>query len=384
MADVEGMKIAYDSQIFSAQVYGGISRYFCEIARRIAKEPGLQVSIAAPMYVNAYLEDMPEGLVSGFRAPKIIGSRLLQRGVGMLIGDLMLRAKAPDIVHETYYFPYRLGPRRARRVLTIHDMIPEKFASNLLHTEKTAQYKVLAAKRADHVICISESTRRDAIEILGLQPDKTSVIYHGFDLMNARVKVATNVVLPTNKPYLLYVGIRGGYKNFLGLLEAYASSPLLRTEYGLICFGGGAFSQDEQKVFEMHGLDQAQIIQIGGSDQLLAELYKNASVFVYPSLYEGFGMPPLEAMAHDCPVACSNSGSIPEVVADAGEYFDPGNIESLRVAIEHVTESASHRGALIKKGHERLKLFSWDHCATKTLDVYNALVGTKIKLCDAR
>jgi glycosyltransferase involved in cell wall biosynthesis len=379
------MKIAYDPQIFSAQAYGGVSRYFCEVASRIAKEPGVQVSITAPMYINAYLGDMPQGLVSGFRAPKVIHSRLLLRGMGMLIGDWMLRAIAPDIVHETYYFPYRLGPRRARRVLTIYDMIHEKFASNFPNADKTARYKASAAKRADHIICISESTRRDAIEILGLQPDKTSVIYLGFDLMNVGAKGAgNNIVLPTHKPYLLYVGNRGGYKNFLGLLEAYATAPQLRAAYGLICFGGGTISQDEKMAIEGHGLDNEQVIQLGGSDQLLASLYRSASAFVYPSLYEGFGIPPLEAMAHDCPVVCSNTSSIPEVVADAGEYFDPENIESMRAAIERVIGSESHRDALIRKGRERLKSFSWDLCAAETLDVYNALTRTDIKLCDAR
>lgn len=367
------MKIAYDSQIFCAQSYGGVSRYYCEIASRIAVQPGVLVSITAPMYINAYLDDMPQGLVSGFRAPKVIHSRLLLRGMGMLIGDWMLRAIAPDIVHETYYFPYRLGPRRARRVLTIHDMIHEKFASDFQHAEKIARYKALAAERADHVICVSESTRRDAIKILGLPSDKTSVIYHGFDLMNVDEKSTVDLALPTNKPFLLFVGIRGGYKNFFGLLEAFATSQHLSTAYRLICFGGGAFSTDELMRVHKLGLDNGQVMQCGGSDQLLARLYECASALVYPSLYEGFGIPPLEAMAHHCPVVCSNTSAIPEVVADAGEYFDPGDMESMRAAIERVVESDSRREALIMKGHERLKLFSWDRCAAETLDIYNAL-----------
>jgi glycosyltransferase involved in cell wall biosynthesis len=106
---------------------------------------------------------------------------------------------------------------------------------------------------------------------------------------------------------------------------------------------------------------------------LLSRLYDCASVFVYPSLYEGFGLPPLEAMAHDCPIVCSNTSSIPEVVADAGEYFNSGDIESLCASIERVVESESYRDALITKGRERLKCFSWDRCANETLDVYKRL-----------
>jgi glycosyltransferase involved in cell wall biosynthesis len=367
------IKVVYDPQIFAARAYGGVLRYFCEIAPRIARDPGVRICITAPMYVAAHLERLPRGLVSGFRAPKTSHFRLLQRGLSMLIGDWMIRAEAPDIVHETYYFAYSLGPRRARRVLTIYDMIHERFPSNFPHAHRLARYKALAAERADHVICISESTRRDAIEILGLRPDKISVIYLGFEIMNSDRESTANLVLPTNKPFLLYVGDRGGYKNFLGLLEAYATSPRLRAGYGLICFGGGAFNRDELEAIHRLGLDDGQVIQLGGSDHLLSRLYQGASAFIYPSLYEGFGIPPLEAMSYDCPVVCSKTSSIPEVVGDAGEYFEPRDIESMRLAIESVLESSGHRELLITKGRERLKHFSWDRCAKETLDVYKKL-----------
>lgn len=377
------MKIAYDSQIFCAQTYGGVSRYFCEIATRIARYPGVEVAITAPMHINAYLEHVPPGIVTGFRAPNTDRfqarsgknyPRMALRGLGLLMGDLMLRAKSPDIVHETYFSPFRLGPRRARRVLTIHDMIHERFASSFPHADKTARYKARAAARADHVICVSESTRRDAIEILGLPLDKTSVIYHGFDLMNVAANNAEAFAFPTAVPFLLYVGNRGGYKNFLSLLEAYGSSPQIKTEYGLVCFGGGAFSSDELKTMQGLGLDCGRVTQIGGGDQLLASLYENATAIVYPSVYEGFGIPPLEAMSHDCPVVCSNTSSIPEVVGDAGEYFDPGDIDSMRAAIERVVTSDSHRQLLVARGRERLRCFSWDRASAETFAIYTKLV----------
>jgi glycosyltransferase involved in cell wall biosynthesis len=377
------MKIAFDSQIFTLQEYGGISRYFCEIASRIANETGTQVYITAPMHINAYLENVPQGIMSGFRAPNtdhfqtkkgVNYPRLARRGLGLLMGDWMLRAINPDIVHETYFSPYRLGSRRARRVLTIYDMIHEKFASSFPHTDKTARYKAQAAERADHVICISEATRRDAIEILGLHPDKTSVIYLGFDLMNKAGARVEELVLPTREPFLLYVGNRGGHKNFFRLLEAYGTSSQLKTEYKLVCFGGGEFHADELKSMQSLGLDSNQVMQLGGGDELLAQLYEHASAFIYPSLYEGFGIPPLEAMSHDCPVICSNTSSIPEVVGDAGEYFDPADTESMRSTIERVVTSDNHRKLLIRRGHDRLKCFSWDRCAKETLDVYRMLI----------
>lgn len=370
------MKIAFDSQIFSAQKYGGISRYICEIASRLSKMPGVDVSVVAPMSINAYLERLPKEIVSGFRAPNTANVRLrmLFRAMGLLIGDWMLRAKAPDIVHETYFSPYRFGLRRSRRVLTIYDMIPEKFAADFPLAEKMARHKALAAKRADHVICISETTRRDVIEILGLPPEKISVIYLGFDLMGSDHGATELPDLPTATPFLLYVGNRGGYKNFHRLLEAYGSSSWLRTNYKLICFGGGEFRADELFAMDRLGLNEGQVIQLGGDDQVLAKLYVAASVFVFPSLYEGFGIPPLEAMAHDCPVVCSDQSSIPEVVGDAGEYFDPSSSESMRAAIELVLQSDEHRKNLIERGRARLECFSWDRCAEETLDVYMKLV----------
>lgn len=378
------MKIAYDPQIFCAQTYGGISRYFCEIASRIAQMPKVDVSIFAPLHLNAYLAHMSPGLVSGFPAPNTDSfrtrrganyPRLALRGLGLLMGAGMLQAMGPDIVHETYFSPYRLGARRARRVLTIYDMIHEKFPTSFSNSDKTAQYKALAAKRVDHVICISESTRCDAIDILGLPADKTSVIYLGFDLMNSCMDGKFDShSFPTEAPYLLYVGNRGGYKNFSRLLEAYGASPQLKSEYRLLCFGGGAFQLDEINKINSLGLDSTRVLQLGGGDQLLSSLYRHASAFIYPSLYEGFGIPPLEAMSHDCPVICSNASSIPEVVGEAGAYFDPADADAMQAEIERVLASENDRKLLILKGRERLKGFSWDRCAAETLGVYKNLV----------
>lgn len=373
------MKIAYDPQIFCKQTYGGVSRYFCELASRLSQTLGVEVSITAPFYINAYLQELPPRIVKGFRGPsadrlRSVYPRLFFRGAGLVLGDLALRAQFPDIVHETYYYSCPLGPRRARRVVTLHDMIHERFPTHFPSADKTARYKALAAKRADHVICVSESTRRDVIEILGLKPEKTSVIHHGFDLMklrNGNVLMERSV---TGRPFLLYVGSRGGYKNFLRLLEAYASSPQLRTEFRLVCFGGGVLSSGEQERIERLGLNRDCVIQLGGCDQLLSRLYAHASAFVYPSLYEGFGIPPLEAMSHDCPVVCGMAGSIPEVVGDGGEYFDSTDVDSMREAIERVVSSEDYRNSLIAKGRARLRCFSWDQCAKETLDVYWSLV----------
>lgn len=369
------MNIVYDSQIFCAQTYGGVSRYFCEIATRISRFPETQVTVVAPMSVCAYLQNVPSEIVSGFKAPGINRFRFAQRALGVLAGDLMLRAKVPDLIHETYFFPYRLGPKKARRVITIHDMIHEKFASSFPNADKTAGHKARAAERADHVICVSESTRRDAIDILGLSPEKITVVHHGFALMGTEGGDAIAVLSQAiARPFFLYVGHRGGYKNFLGLLEAYASSKALTGSFDLVCFGGGPLQADELQAIHRLGLPEGKVSQLTGSDEILSSLYRTASAFIYPSLYEGFGIPPLEAMAHDCPVICSQTSSIPEVVGNAGEYFDPEDVESMRGAIERVMNSEALRNTLTLNGRVRLKQFSWDRCAAETYDIYKKLL----------
>ena len=366
--------IAYDPQIFCSQTHGGISRYFCEIASRIGRLPDAQTTIVSPLHINSHLMTMPGNLVSGFKLPQTRFTRSPLRKLAMLIGDRILRSMNPDIIHETYYYPRHIGPRSARRVLTIYDMIHEKFASDFHTSDKTSSYKALAATRADHIICISESTRRDVVEILGVPIDQTSVIHLGYGLMECDSEISEAPKLSPKSPFLLYVGNRGGYKNFLMLLRALANSKQLRTQFRLICFGGGAFSGAEIKAIRSCGLGTDQVIHLGGHDRVLANLYRKASAFIYPSLYEGFGIPPLEAMSFGCPVVCSNTSSIPEVVGNAGEYFDPRNPESMRLAIERVLASNEVQEDLRVKGRLRLTAFSWDRCAAETLETYNKLI----------
>lgn len=367
------MKIAFNAQIFIEQVYGGISRYFCELAQRISKQNDTDILIATPFYINAYLQHLPSQIVPGFKLPTRINMLPPNlRRLGMGIGNVILRVNSPDIIHETYYYPSSSGPRHSKRVLTVFDMIHEKFASDFDPSDDASRNKLSAVQRADHIICISESTRRDLIDILGVSPDKISVIYLGFGLMDNPETVKP---LPfSNKPFLLYVGSRIGYKNFFSLLTAYSESSKLRRNFNLVCFGGGGFNTCELEAVKMFGLNLDSVIQVEGDDQLLSQYYRSASAFVYPSLYEGFGIPPLEAMSFHCPVVCSNSSSIPEVVGDAGEYFNPTSVENIRDAIEKVVDSNTLRNDLIEKGKQRLNIFSWDRCARETAELYRDII----------
>ena len=175
-------------------------------------------------------------------------------------------------------------------------------------------------------------------------------------------------------PYVLFVGQRSGYKNFEALLRAFAASERLKGDLRILCFGGGPLSTAELSLASELGLGSHHLSQLRGSDKLLGNAYAHAIALAYPSLYEGFGFPPLEAMSAGCPVLVSNTSSLPEVVGDAAIKFDPKNIEELRTAIERVTVSDEVRRELIAAGHERRKQFSWPRCVERTIDVYRKLV----------
>lgn len=367
------MKIAFDSQIFTMQEYGGISRYICSLAAQLADIKGVEAKIFAPFYINAYLGKLPKGTVSGISVPKIPKmGRAFHRSSLWLARGAIARF-APQIVHETYYTACQVAPKTARTVVTVYDMIHERFPSIFSQHDQTSRLKRASALRADHVICISENTRRDLLELVPISPDKVSVVYLGFDQLTSLDKGANSSSLMAS-PYLLFVGGRGHYKNFNGLLHAYASSKWLTQNFCIVCVGGGRLQVDELELMRELGISRSQVIQINADDDLLAEYYRSAAAFIYPSKYEGFGIPPLEAMSLKCPVVCSNTSSIPEVVGEAGEYFEPDSIDSIRGAIERVLQTKERREVLIQKGIERCAVFSWERCASETLAIYRSMV----------
>ena len=370
------IKIVYDYQIFSTQQYGGISRYFHEISQRIAKMSDCDIRVVSPFYVNEYFDKnlLKYSLICGFKINrKIYNHRTddLRDLINQKVSNFIISGYKTDIIHETYYTQKNIGSKKQRRVITVHDMIHEKFSSSLDPKNKFSRIKAEAIDRADHIICISESTRKDLIEILGTDEKKISTIYHGYTLssnLNAAIKHPPEIV----KPYLLYVGTRFYYKNFSRLLEVYNNSQKLRQDFQLVCFGGERFSSAEISQIQDFQL-QDNVVQISGDDNILAHLYDQAAAFIYPSLYEGFGIPPLEAMSFGCPVVCSNVSSIPEIVGDAGEYFDPYDLDSMSHAIEKVVYTEIVTSNLKRLGYERVKLFSWDLCAEQTNKVYQSL-----------
>jgi glycosyltransferase involved in cell wall biosynthesis len=367
------MKIAFDQQVFLLQEYGGISRYLCSLVRELAAMPAVTAQAFAPLHVNRNLAGLSNELSRG-RALTRLPSKLLRPVMfaSKHIARQQMASFKPDIVHETYYCEDDFRPNGARRVLTVYDLIHERYPDLFVNSEGTTRPKRAAAKRADHVICISESTRRDLVNYCGVPEEKTSVVYLGVDVDFLQAGTPSQQYHP--RPFLLYVGARGGYKNFERFVQAFALSSRLRQEFDLLCFGGGQLQTAERQMIADAGLRPDQVVQMGGGDDILAALYQQAAAFVYPSLYEGFGIPPLEAMAVGCPVICSNSSSLPEVVGDAAESFDPLDQEAMLAAMESVLYSPSRRSAIVAAGRARYQQFTWKKCARETEAIYRNLL----------
>ena len=359
------VRVLFDHRIFVEQSYGGVSHYFAALAGQL---PALGVvpRICAPLHVNAYLKRLPARMVWGKSVPRSGAAMAIGRRLGKLFDPIAARLHKAQVVHETYYGSAPSAPAGVPTVLTVYDMIHELFPDTP-GSERVIAWKKAAIARADWIFCISESTRRDLLAHYPDAADRSSVTLLGFEPAKAAADLP-----PADRPYILYVGQRPGYKNFSGLLDAFASSPLLRRDFDLVCAGAGAFTPAERSAIAAAGVAH-QIRQLDADDRRLQALYRGAAVFVYPSLYEGFGIPPLEAMAADCPVVTMRCSSIPEVCGKAAEYCTPGDVGSLRDAIEAVVASPSRGAALRTAGRARLAQFSWRRCAAETAVIYRSL-----------
>jgi glycosyltransferase involved in cell wall biosynthesis len=364
-------RIIYDYQTFGMQRYGGISRYFYELATLIAANCEFEVNILAFAYLNEYLKQCSPDLVTGFPVPRIPKIQKVLSIINRELSRMTLHSNPPQILHETFYSPHKLVAKQTKIVTTIHDMMPEKFPeifSRFFSTEIRRQ----CVERADRIVCVSEHTKQDLLEIFNVDPAKVSVVYHGTSLQVQ--DLASLAAPPIAEPYLLYVGTRPACKNFDRLLKAYARSERLKADFKLVCFGGDPLSKAELSLAHELGVPETAIAHFTGDDSLLASLYKGAATFIYPSLYEGFGLPLLEAMSLECPIVCSNTSCLPEIADNAAEYFNPYEPEQIGAAIEKVVYSQDRRQALVEFGRERVTQFSWQNCAQKTSDIYRSLL----------
>lgn len=361
------VKILFDFQGFR-QRFGGIPRYYYELIKGLhnkdhkAELPLLFTQCEYILSDARFSGVNPIGFNS-FRGRNRLNSLLTL--ISKEYSKYLLNKKEFDIFHPTYYDPYFLSKLKKPFVLTIHDFVHEKFIQ--YDVDEIAKKKILIEK-ADHIIAISENTKSDIISYYAVPEEKISVIYHGYNMPN-ELEYKDN----TFGKYLLYVGSRHGYKNFDRFITAI--SPLLKEDKSLklICTGSSFTGSENQK---FRSLDIAeQLLLISANEQELNSLYKNALLFVYPSLYEGFGLPILEAFANNCPICISNSSCFPEIAKDAALYFDPSDEHSIYKSVKAGIADLKSRERLIKAGKLRLLDFSWDKTVSETIEVYESLMS---------
>lgn len=366
------MKILYDFQIFSLQDFGGISRYFVELIRGLEEQEDMRAEMAIRFSNNSYLQK--SRLITCkpfFPNVKRYWKYIVMEHINKLLCTPDLDRKDYDIFHPTYYDTYFLSHIAKRPfVLTVYDMIHEHFEEVRSVEKKTAEQKRLLVRKANKVIAISENTKQDLIRYLGADDKKVEVVYLGNSLIPEPMSKAD---LPIPEKYILYVGVRTFYKNFKPFLTSI--SPTLRKDENLylLCAGGGDFKNDELSLFKNVGVN-GKVIFRSIDDDILGSLYRNARVFAFPSLYEGFGIPVLEAFGCGCPAVLSNTSSLPEIGSDAALYFDPNDETSIRNAVEAVLYNEDVRKKLIAKGSERVKEFSWGKTARETRKIYESVV----------
>jgi len=301
--------------------------------------------------------------------------------------------------HDLLHFPYDscVAWKRAKFVTTIHDVKPLVFPElNPRRNLNSVVERMLVGdkwRKIDHIVTDSESSRRNILERLPVSPDRLTVIYPGIDLERFRsadpptsnltprtsngASQTSNLQPPTNsrRPYVLCVAGADPTKNVETLVEAFGRLPQpVRDAHDLVLVGDFRRRPELRERAAFLGIEKQTIFPGVVGDDRLIELYQQAALFVFPSRYEGFGLPVLEAMACGCPVISSNASSLPEVAGDAAVLVDPMDVEGLSKAMQRVLSDHILSDDLRKRGPVRASQFTWDRTAREMVAVYKKVV----------
>lgn len=293
-----------------------------------------------------------------------------------LSGKLLRLNKKLDVFFSpTHYLPAYVPCPSVISILDVSYLhFPKLFNKKDLYQLKLwGKYSI---KKASKIITISNSSKNDIIKAYGVEPKKIVVIYPGTKKLPSINHVLSMQDLKNkfdiSKPYILFVGTLQPRKNIVKLVEAF--SNLKNKDLELVIVGKKGWQYEEiLESPKKYGIEKRVLFLDTVSDEELPSLYKNALCFVLPSLYEGFGLPILEAMQYGCPVITSNVSSLPEAGGDAALYFNPNDSSDIAEKIEKVISDSSLREEMIKKGHEQVKKFSWEKTARETLGVLEGL-----------
>lgn len=378
------MKVFFDHQIFLTQRVGGISRYFLNLKKALIANDLSEVDNWSFIYRNKYVGRENGAIylrpVSFKKLDNLVSSSTSLRWLGRL-NEVVARARFKgsdcDLVHVTGdNAGYITGSRLNKPVVaTVHDLIPELFPSHFPEIKPWLIQRENIFKRADHLICISESTKRDLKSIYNIPDEKISMIYHGGPDYLENIRPYTfGRNIPDLKRYVLYVGDRKTpYKNFTPMVERLANELKAMKDLTLLCVGS-PFTTAEQDFFKKLNIDRL-VVAVPAHDDELFSIYENAACLILPSLYEGFGFPLLEAMKAGCPILSSKSSSLPEVGGKAASYFNPEDFNGFGEALYDLLNRGKAAPELAAHQASQLKKFSWKKTAEQTSTAYDLLLS---------
>ena len=360
------------------QPVGGISRYLVNVVNRLpeAWTPVITIGNTKQLeFRQLRLPAHPNLALQRFPAPCLRPKRLLNWASKKYFakfeaaGDFSL----VHSVHHGSLAALRQTKRPVPFVLTIHDMIPEIFNRAMDARGNDVMLKRRAVESADAVICVSHNTRKDLLERIRLPEDRVFVTHLASEL--SREMSFGDERIP-DRPYFLFVGARKNtYKNFVRLLQAFSRVAEKRADLCL-CVAGPAFDPLERRLIADLKIDERVKNISAVTDPHLAKLYRCSAALVCPSIYEGFGIPPLEAMACGSLAVVANTSSLPEVAGASAIQVSPDSVESIADGMFQVLNlGADQRRERIVNGRAWAARFDWNKTASDTISVYNTLAS---------
>lgn len=353
-----------DGIIFSLQKAGGISLVFAELLARIEERKSIKCTL---------LEYMRGLTFNIFRKTFLFRDRELLKDKFLFLSryfDVHVSSSEKFIFHSSYY---RIcNNRQAINITTVHDFIYEYYVLGLRRYIHSWQKK-RAIRKSEYIICISESTKKDLLKFLpDVDHKKIRVIYNGVsDDYHMLSEFPPDIFYFPPQSYVLFVGSRGGYKNFKLSAEAVANTDLN------LLIVGSSLSKKEKCYLDIL-LGKERYYQMLGVDNSLLNLYYNgAYCFLYPSAYEGFGLPVIEAQKAGCPVIAYNASSIPEIIGDTSLLFDELSVEAIVQKLD-ILKSPLIRSQVIEKGVHNARRFSWDKMYENILYLYKEALGDNL------
>lgn len=367
------MRIGIDARMYSSS-FTGIGRYVYELTRRLFELD----------QVNEYVLFLNEPQFSAFTPPyarvrKVLVNAPHYSWAEQVRFARLLRRERLDLMHFTHFNAPLLY--RGVSVVTIHDLTLSFFPGKKMTSwwRRQAYHAVLGSvvRRSRRVVAVSENTQRDLVRLFNVPSAKVEVIYEGVgeeftEGPSGGVRDRYGIL----DDFFLYTGVWRSHKNVTGLLAAFARLCALPSFTGQLVLTGkeDPFYPEVKSAIRELRLDSRVILAGLVPEEDLVALYREARVFVMPSFYEGFGLPPLEAMACGTPVVCSNTSSLPEVCGGAALFFNPYSVDDMTGAMRRLWEDEALRQTLVLKGRERVAAFSWNMMAKATLAIYNAIL----------